>query len=151
MEQVTIQGVELHPLKHITVPKGDIFHALKSTDEGYAGFGEAYFSQIESGEVKGWKRHNRMTLNLIVPVGKIKFVVYDDRDGSSTYGKFQEIILSPEDNYQRLTLAPGLWMAFQGMDDKTSMLMDIIPEPHDPSEADRKNLNEIEYKFQAGL
>ena len=42
MEQINIQGVELHPLKHIIVPKGDIFHALKSTDEGYTGFGEAY-------------------------------------------------------------------------------------------------------------
>lgn len=147
MEQVMIQGVVIHPLKHIIVPKGDIFHALKSTDEGYVGFGEAYFSQIKSGEVKGWKRHNRMTLNLIVPVGKIKFVVYDERDGSSTYGQFQEIILSPVENYQRLTLAPGLWMAFQGMDDKISMLMDIIPEPHDPSEADKKNLDEIEYNF----
>lgn len=147
MEQINIQGVELHPLKHIIVPKGDIFHALKSTDEGYAGFGEAYFSQIESGAVKGWKRHNRMTLNIIVPVGKIKFVVYDDREGSVTNGKFQEIILSPENNYQRLTLAPGLWMAFQGMSENISMLMDIIPEPHDPNEADRKNIEEIEYNF----
>lgn len=147
MEQVNIKGVELHPLKHITVPKGDIFHALKSTDEGYTGFGEAYFSQIESGAIKGWKRHNRMTLNIIVPVGKIKFVVYDDREDSETKGMFQEIILSPEDNYQRLTLAPGLWMAFQGMSENISMLMDIIPEPHDPSEADRKNIEEIEYKF----
>lgn len=147
MEQVNIKGVELHPLKHITVPKGDIFHALKSTDEGYTGFGEAYFSQIESGAIKGWKRHNRMTLNIIVPVGKIKFVVYDDREDSKTKGMFQEIILSPEDNYQRLTLAPGLWMAFQGMSENISMLMDIIPEPHDPSEADRKDIEEIEYKF----
>ena len=143
MEQINIKGVELHPLKHIIVPKGDIFHALKSTDEGYTGFGVAYFSQIESGAVKGWKRHNRMTLNIIVPVGKIKFVVYDDREGSVTNGKFQEIILSPENNYQRLTLAPGLWMAFQGMSENISMLMDIIPEPHDPNEADRKNIEEI--------
>lgn len=147
MEQINIQGVELHPLKHIIVPKGDIFHALKSTDEGYAGFGEAYFSQIESGAVKGWKRHNRMTLNIIVPVGKIRFVVYDDREGSATNGKFQEVILSPESNYQRLTLAPGLWMAFQGMDKGLSMLMDIIPEPHDPSEADRKDIEEIKFNF----
>lgn len=147
MEQINIQGVELHPLKHIIVPKGDIFHALKSTDEGYAGFGEAYFSQIESGAVKGWKRHNRMTLNIIVPVGKIRFVVYDDREGSATNGKFQEVILSPESNYQRLTLAPGLWMAFQGMDKGFSMLMDIIPEPHDPSEADRKDIEEIIFNF----
>ena len=50
-----MEGVAVHPLKHIVVPKGDIYHALKSTDEGYAGFGEAYFSQIEQGAAKGWK------------------------------------------------------------------------------------------------
>ena len=70
-----IEGVSLHPLKHIVVPKGDIYHAMKSTDEGYVGFGEVYFSQIEHGQAKGWKRHNRMTLNLIVPVGTVKFVM----------------------------------------------------------------------------
>lgn len=91
-----MEGVKLHPLKHITVPKGDIYHALKSTDEGYAGFGEVYFSQIGAGEVKGWKRHNRMTLNIVVPVGAIKFVIYDDREGSTTKGEFEEIILSIE-------------------------------------------------------
>lgn len=137
----------LHPLKHIIVPKGDIYHALKSTDEGYKGFGEAYFSQIEEGGVKGWKRHNRMTLNLIVPLGRIKFIIYDDREGSVTKGTFEEIILSPKENYQRLTIAPGLWLAFCGMDKGTSMLMDIIPEPHDPKEADRKEIDEIPYNF----
>ena len=69
-----MEGVAVHPLKHIVVPKGDIYHALKSTDEGYAGFGEAYFSQIEQGAAKGWKRHNRMTLNLVVPVGAVKLL-----------------------------------------------------------------------------
>lgn len=142
-----MEGVTLHPLKHIIVPKGDIYHALKSTDEGYVGFGEAYFSQIEHGEAKGWKRHNRMTLNIIVPVGSIKFVIYDDRKGSSTYGQFEEITLSPKSNYQRLTLAPGLWMAFYGVSKGTSMLVDIIPEPHDPTEASRKDLSEIKYNF----
>ncbi len=142
-----MDGVTLHPLKHITVPKGDIYHALKSTDEGYAGFGEAYFSQIEEGAVKGWKRHNRMPLNLIVPVGKIKFVIYDDREGSPSYGQFEEVVLSPSENYQRLTIAPGLWMAFQGLGEGVSILMDIIPEPHDHSEADRKELTNISYDF----
>ena len=46
-----MEGVTVHPLKHIVVPKGDIYHALKSTDEGYVGFGEAYFSQIDHGAV----------------------------------------------------------------------------------------------------
>lgn len=142
-----MDGVTLHPLKHIIVPKGDIYHAMKSTDEGYCGFGEVYFSQIKRGQAKGWKRHNHMTLNLVVPVGSVKFVVYDDREGSVTRGQFEEIILSPQLNYQRLTIAPGLWMAFYGEGEGTSMLMDIIPEPHDPGEADRKDLFEIDYKF----
>lgn len=145
---IMIDGVSLNPLKHISVPKGDIFHVLKSTDEGYCGFGEAYFTQIESGQAKGWKRHNRMTLNLVVVTGKVMFVIYDDREGSQTQGKFQAITLSPADNYQRLSVAPGLWMAFYGAAENTSMLMDIIPEPHDPLEADRKDLQEIPYNFK---
>lgn len=142
-----MEGVTLHPLKHIVVPKGDIYHALKATDEGFAGFGEAYFSQIEHGQAKGWKRHNRMVLNLVVPVGAVKFVIYDDRAGSATKGQFFEVVLSPESNYQRLTVAPGLWMAFYGVGEGLSMLMDIIPEPHDPSEGDRKDLSKIPYQF----
>lgn len=142
-----ITGVELHPLKRITVPKGDILHALKSGDSGYVGFGEAYFSEIKNGEVKGWKRHNRMILNIVVVKGEIGFVVYDDRQDSHTYGEYMHFALSPDKNYSRLTLAPGLWMAFYGIGEGTSMLMDIIPEHHDPTEADKKELEEIPYAF----
>jgi len=143
-----MEGISLHPLKHIMVPKGDVYHALKSTDEGYAGFGEVYFSQIKGGEVKGWKRHNRMILNLVVVVGEIKFVIYDDRRNSKTYRQFSEFILSPATNYQRLTVSPGLWMAFQGRGEGVSMLMNIIPELHDSTEVDNKELLEISYNFE---
>lgn len=142
-----IEGVQLTPLKHIKVPKGDIYHILKSTDESFCGFGEVYFSEIEPKEIKGWKRHNRMTLNLIVVNGEIGFVVYDDRIGSKTYGQFETFVLSRANNYQRLTVAPGLWMAFWGASEEVSMLMDIIPEVHDPCEADRCDINQIPYQF----
>ncbi len=142
-----MEGVSLHPLKQMVHPKGDILHALKATDEGYAGFGEVYFSQIKPGEIKGWKRHNRLTLNLVVILGEIKFVIYDDRENSSTYGQFREYIISPENNYQRLTISPGLWMAFQGTGKGISMLMNVIPSLHDPSEADNKDLQKILYHF----
>lgn len=142
-----ITGVKLFPLKHISVPKGDIFHALKKTDEGYTGFGEVYFSEIQQGEVKGWKRHNKIPLNIIVIQGEIGFVMYDDRKGSPSYGQFLEIKLSKDNNYQRLFLPPGIWMAFYGIGNGTSMLMDIIPEVHDPNESSRKELEELNYDF----
>ncbi len=143
-----IDGVSLHPLKQISVPKGDLWHAFKASDEGFVGFGEAYFTQIQPHEVKGWKRHNRCVLNLVVVSGSIKFVIYDDRISSPTKGQFQEILLSPKINYQRLTVPSGLWMAFAGADSTTSMLIDLIPEVYDPSESDRKELNEIPYDFK---
>ena len=144
---VMIDGVILHSLRQIAVPKGDVWHAFKCNDDGFVGFGEVYFTHIESGSVKGWKRHNRYTLNLIVIKGAIKFVLYDDRAESASQGQFFEVVLSPNDNYQRLTVAPGIWMAFQGICDEESMLIDLIPELHTPDESDKKELEEIAYNF----
>jgi dTDP-4-dehydrorhamnose 3,5-epimerase len=144
---IMIEGVQIHDLKQISLPKGDLWHACKSTDEGFVGFGEVYFTQVNKGEVKGWKRHKRYQLNLVVLQGKVRFVIYDDRKGSSTYGDFAQITLSPSEYYKRLTVPAGVWMAFQGVNDGVNMLMDLIPEPHDSKEADTKELTEIIYDF----
>lgn len=142
-----IQGISLHPLRQIKVPKGDVWHAFKCNDDGFIGFGEAYFTHIDAGEVKGWKRHNRYTLNLVVIKGTVRFVFYDDRCDSTTKGMFGEVILSPDENYQRLTVEPGLWMAFQGVSKDQAMLIDLIPELHEVDESDKKELCDILYNW----
>lgn len=139
-----IEGLILTPLQVVGNPKGDIYHALKASAPGYQGFGEAYFSTIARGLTKGWKRHNRNTLNLVVPVGEIRFIVHDDRPGSSTYGKFADVCLGLSCNYARLTVPPSLWMAFQGIGE-FNLLMNIINSEHDPDESNNKNLSEINY------
>ena len=88
-----------------------------------------------------------MSLNLVVPSGRIRFVVYDDRQNSGSYGRFGEIILSI-DNYYRLTLPPMLWVGFQGVFEHTSMLLNIANIQHRESEAERKELNEINYVWE---
>jgi len=142
-----IDGVMLSPLKVIKVSGGDVFRAIKNDDSGYCGFGEAYFSTVNSGAVKAWKRHREMSLNLVVPSGRIRFVVYDDRQNSGSYGRFGEIILSI-DNYYRLTLPPMLWVGFQGVFENTSMLLNIANIQHRESEAEKKELNEINYDWE---
>ncbi len=141
-----IDGVLLTPLKVINVPGGDVLHSMKCSDSGYSGFGEAYFSMIEPSIVKAWKRHRKMTLNLVVPVGKVKFVIYDDRQNSESGKKFLEVILS-RNNYYRLTIPPMVWIGFQGMDEYTSMLLNIADIEHTPEEANRKEMNEIKYNW----
>jgi dTDP-4-dehydrorhamnose 3,5-epimerase len=141
---LNVDGVRLTPLKHIVVPDGDVFHAMKNCDPGYDGFGEAYFSTIESGSIKAWKRHNTMILNLVVPIGAIRFVVYDDRDNSLTYDKFYEVTLSRK-KYSRLTLPPKVWMGFQCMSNETAMLLNIANIPHNPNE--KKGIEKIMFDW----
>ncbi len=126
------------PLKKISNPLGDVWHAIKSSDGEYVGFGEAYFSFIKKGKIKGWKKHKKATLNLVVPIGEIKFYAYDEnsRDRKSCLINFN---LS-EDNYSRLTIPPGIWLAFKGIKRK-NMLLNVSDLPHDKNETISKNLN----------
>lgn len=139
-----IDGLLLTPLRIINNHKGDIYHALKASAPGYISFGEAYFTAVSQGLVKGWKRHNRFTLNLVVPIGEIRFVLFDDRSGHTTFGQFFDVNLGIDRNYSRLTVPPGIWMAFQGVGE-FNLLMNIINSEHDPDESDNRDLSEIKY------
>lgn len=144
MDSCMIAGVLVTPLKEIDTPGGNVFHAIKASDVGYREFGEAYFSTLHENSIKPWKRHNRMTLNIVVPIGKIRFVLYDDRTEPP---KFTEVVLGNPGHYARLTVPPGIWMAFQGVAEGTSWLLNVADLPHDPAEADRCPLDEIPYDW----
>ena len=64
-------------LDKITNPKGEILLGLKKNDSEYISFSELYFSKVYFDNVKGWKIHKKATMNIIVPYGNIKFVIYD--------------------------------------------------------------------------
>lgn len=135
-----MDGVRLTTLKQIHNPKGDIFHAMKKSDDGYSGFGEAYFSTIHKNDIKGWKKHKEMVLNLIVPTGAIEFIIYSELEQD-----FFSVILS-RNNYQRLTVAAGLWMAFRGIEEN-SILLNLGSMEHNQNEAISKELKEIPYEW----
>ena len=142
-----MDGVLITPQREIATPGGNVFHAMKAGDPGFQGFGEAYFSTLEPRYIKPWKRHNRMTLNVVVPVGRIRFVMFDDRPGSATYQQFQAVTLGNPDNYARLTVPPGVWMAFQSQSEVTSWLINVADLRHDPLEADRLPLGDIVFNW----
>ncbi len=135
-----MDGIKLTPLKQIFNPKGDVFHAMKKSDEGFVQFGEAYFSTIQKGETKGWKKHTEMTLNLVVPIGEIEFTVYNEG-----LKEFFNVKLSQK-NYQRLTVQPNMWVAFRGLGEE-NMLLNLASMEHDPKEAVNIDLTEIDYEW----
>ena len=133
-------------LKIINVNGGDVLRGLKFNETAYNGFGELYFSEVNFGEIKAWKKHNKMVMNLIVPCGQVKFVFYDDRENSKITNRFQEIVIS-KSNYKRITVPPNIWFGFKGIGKENNLVVNLSNIEHSDDEVERKKINELNYKW----
>jgi dTDP-4-dehydrorhamnose 3,5-epimerase len=133
---ISIGEIIVTPLKRISVSGGDVMHAMKNTDPGFAGFGESYFSLIEYGVVKAWKQHRLMTLNLVVPVGEVRFVFFSQDKPEQV----REVIIG-HSNYARITVPPYLWFGFQGLAKENSLVLNMANILHDPTEVLKHNIS----------
>ena len=131
-----IEGVSVVPLRRIPDERGTIYHMLKRTDPHFKGFGEIHFSTIYQGVVKGWHLHHNMTLQYACIFGRVKLVIYDERESSSTKGELMELFLGP-DNYSLVVIPPGLWNGFKGMARDYSIVADCIDIPHEEADSER--------------
>lgn len=129
-----IDGVTITPLREISGELGSVLHMLRADAPEFTTFGECYFSEVLPGAVKAWKRHREQTQNLAVPVGRIRLVTYDDREGSLTRGRVQALELGRPDAYWRIRLPPGLWYGFACAGDRPALLVNCADRPHDPTE-----------------
>jgi dTDP-4-dehydrorhamnose 3,5-epimerase len=147
-EQAAIAGALVVPLRRIPDERGTIFHMLSSTDEHFVRFGEIYFTTIYRDVVKGWHKHREMTLNYACVYGRIKLVLYDDRDESPTKGTLQEIFLGP-DNHSLVVIPPLVWNGFKGMTEPFAIVANCCTHPHDPSRTTRLDPfdNDIDYDW----
>jgi dTDP-4-dehydrorhamnose 3,5-epimerase len=136
----------LSPLKIIESDLGKVLHGIKHTDTGFTSFQEAYFSTVKYNCIKGWKKHNRMTLNLIVIQGTIKFVIYNPLLSQSSKVSIQKFILNRE-KYSRLTVPPGYWVSFSGLEERENILLNVSDLLHDPSESENLPIHTLEIPF----
>jgi dTDP-4-dehydrorhamnose 3,5-epimerase len=131
-----IEGVFVEKLKKIEDNRGKVMHMLRRDSPLFTAFGEIYFSAINSGIVKAWRKHLRMTQCFAVPVGKVKLVIFDDREKSLTKGEVWEMELG-EENYCLVKIPPMLWYGFKGMSTTSSLIANCADIPHDPDEIKR--------------
>jgi dTDP-4-dehydrorhamnose 3,5-epimerase len=136
-----INEVILTPLKIVPLVDGNVMHAMRRNDPGFHDFGEAYFSLIKPNAVKAWKRHRKMTLNLVVPAGLVSFAVVDE-----TAGIGRRYQLGP-DCYARLTVPPDFWVGFRGDAATSSIIFNLADLQHDPDEADRAGIERFAFDW----
>jgi dTDP-4-dehydrorhamnose 3,5-epimerase len=143
-----IDGVKVVPLRRIPDERGTVMHMLRSTDPHFTQFGEIYFSTVYKDVVKGWHRHQQMTLNYACVSGRIKLAMYDDRPTSPTRGEIAEVFLGP-DEYALVVIPPGIWNGFKGMSDPYAIVANCATHPHNPSGSERLDPfnNQIPYDW----
>jgi dTDP-4-dehydrorhamnose 3,5-epimerase len=148
----------LTALRRIETSGGEVMKALHADEPDFKGLGEAYFSRVNPDCVRAWKCHNEMTVNVVVPVGHVRFVVVrsdtsidanSDAEAENA-DRFDEYDLGPEHSYGRLTVEPGTWFGFKGGVDG-GLVLNLSDIVHRPDEADGKDLDEFDYTWSTTL
>ncbi len=142
-----INGVIVQELKQVVDERGKVMHMLRADSQLFTRFGEIYFSLVNPGMIKAWKQHLRMTQHFAVPVGKIKLVLYDSREDSSTYGKI-DIFEVGEDNYYLIRIPALVWYGFQCLSSTPSLITNCTDLPHDPAEVLRLDRDTAQIPFK---
>jgi dTDP-4-dehydrorhamnose 3,5-epimerase len=145
----SIQGVHIQPLKMLPNERGRLMEVQRADDEIFPGFGQVYVTQSYQGVVKAWYRHRVQIDQIAVISGLVKLVLFDTRDGSTTRGQLQEIILG-ELAPKLVQIPPGVWHGFKAIGPTDAFLLHLNSEPFDENKPDEDRLpsNDPSIPFQ---
>lgn len=141
MKKYFKKKIKIYSLKKVKTKGGDIFKVIDNSSRGFSGFSETYFSWVNYGYVKAWKFHKKMTMNLVVPLGRVKFIFFD-----TDTKKFLKVIIG-KNNYKRIKVEPRVWFGFQGMSKTKSLILNFSNIKFNSKEILRKEKKDINLKW----
>lgn len=137
-----IEGLIVTELKKFSNEKGSIYHGIRKSDQGYSGFEEIYFSFIKTDAIKAWKMHKKMTLNLVVPIGEVRFNFIELSD-NEVKNRFE--ITIGKSNYSRITVPPSIIFGFKGISKDINIVTNISNLTHDDEECITFNAESFQF------
>ncbi len=130
-----IEGVVLKPLRVIPDERGFLMEMLRSDDEIFERFGQAYITACYPQVVKGWHYHRKQTDHFVCVRGMAKVVLYDQRDDSPTRGQVQEFFIG-ERNPALLKIPPLVMHGFKAIGQEMAMIINFPTELYNYQEPD---------------
>ena len=131
-----IDGVQIKKLRVIPDERGRLMEVLRSDDELFEKFGQAYITTAYPGAVKAWHYHKKQTDHFCVIKGMMKVVLYDARKDSPTKGEVNEFFLG-EHNPILLKIPKMVYHGFKTISETEAVCLNIPTEVYvydDPDE-----------------
>lgn len=88
-----IEGVRTKDLLVVPDERGRLMETLRSDDDLFIKFGQAYITTAYPDVVKAWHYHKIQVDNFVVVKGMFKIVLWDSREDSATSGYVNEFFL----------------------------------------------------------
>ncbi len=136
-----IYKLKLINLKKIKNSKGNLQLIKKSKKDDIKKIEEIYSLWINKKKIKGWNYHKKMTVSLVILVGKVKIVIYD-----SKFDIFDKFIIN-ESKPQMLVIPPKKYFGIKNLSIKKSLLLNLADLKHSKSEYIKIPLKKINYNW----
>lgn len=133
-----IDGVVVKNLRAIPDERGWLMEILRSDWDVFEKFGQVYITAAYQDVVKAWHMHKKQTDHLACIKGRVKLVLYDDRDGSKTRGEINEFTIGGE-NPLLVKVPPEVWHGFKAIGE-TAIVVNVPTELYNYENPDERRL-----------
>lgn len=131
-----IEGVRTKRLRVIPDERGRLMEMLRSDDDLYINFGQAYVTTAYPGVVKAWHYHKLQIDNFVAVKGMFKVVLWDRREDSPTHGWVNEFFIG-EQNPLLLQIPNLVYHGFKCISEHEGIVINLPTEVYrydDPDE-----------------
>lgn len=146
-----IDGVALRPAPTIVEYDSEVCE-IYNPDWGFTDEPLVYVYQslVRPGRIKGWVYHKKQMDRLFLLTGVMRFVLYDPRPESPSFGRVNDICLT-ERNRGLLVIPPGIIHATHNTGSTDAIFINLPSRPYDHANPDRYNIPldtpEIPFRF----
>jgi dTDP-4-dehydrorhamnose 3,5-epimerase len=120
-----IEGVQFRPTRPVPHDDGHVTEVARASwPELGNPVVQVHTTTTLPGRVRAWGLHQVSTDRLFVVLGLVRFVVYDARNGSPTFGRYNEFVVS-EKNPGLLIIAPNLYHGWKNIGSNEAIIINM--------------------------
>jgi len=146
-----IEGIRIKKLKVIPDERGRLMEILRSDDDLYFQFGQAYVTTTYPGVVKAWHMHKKQTDNVACIQGMIKLVLYDPRENSPTSKQISQFYIGVH-NPLLVQIPQGIYHGWMCVSEQEAIIVNLPTEVYNYDQPDEHRLdphdNDIPYDWK---